>query len=143
MAEITFGFPSVFRQGVPFPCGQVQSAGSGALVRKDCLYFVFVTIYFSLFLSHFHPATLDLIFTSSSHHPTVLSPHHLAVSSPCHPTTSPPHHLITSLPCHLVTPSPCPRPCPSSSSSPCPCPHLVLVLALSLSLSSPRLISYL
>ena len=34
MAEITFGFPSVFRRRVPFPCGQVQSAGSGAFVRR-------------------------------------------------------------------------------------------------------------
>ena len=46
VAEITFGFPGVFRRGVPFPCGQVQSAGSGAFVRKDGLYFVlFFVIY--------------------------------------------------------------------------------------------------
>ena len=44
MAEITFGFPGVFRRRVTFPCGQVQSAGSGALVRKDCLYFIFFLI---------------------------------------------------------------------------------------------------
>ena len=41
MAEITFRFPSVFRQRVPFPCGQVQSAGNRAFVRKDSLYFIF------------------------------------------------------------------------------------------------------
>ena len=48
MAEITFGFPSVFRRWVSFPCGQVQSAGSGALVRKDCLYFVFFFIIYDV-----------------------------------------------------------------------------------------------
>ena len=44
MAEITFGFPSVFQRRVPFPCGQVQSAGSGALVREDSLDFIFFFI---------------------------------------------------------------------------------------------------
>ena len=44
MAEITFGFPSVFRRRVSFPCGQVQSTGSGAFVRKDCFYLVFFFI---------------------------------------------------------------------------------------------------
>ena len=48
MAEITFGFPSVFRRQVSFPCGQVQSAGSGALVRKDCLYFIFFFIIYDV-----------------------------------------------------------------------------------------------
>ena len=40
MAEIYFGFPSVFRQRVSFPCGQVQSVGDWAFVGKDGLYFV-------------------------------------------------------------------------------------------------------
>ena len=44
MVEITFGFPSVFRRRVPFPCGQVQSVGSGAFVRKDSLHFIFFFI---------------------------------------------------------------------------------------------------
>ena len=48
MTEITFGFPGVFRQRVPFPCGQVQSASSGAFVRKDCLYFVFFFIIYDV-----------------------------------------------------------------------------------------------
>ena len=41
MAEITFGFPSVLRQWISLPCSQVQSSGSGALVRKDSFHFVF------------------------------------------------------------------------------------------------------
>ena len=48
MAEITFGFPGVFQQRVPFPCGQVQSVGSGAFVRKDCLYFIFFFIIYDV-----------------------------------------------------------------------------------------------
>ena len=48
MAEITFGFPSVFRRRVPFPCGQVQSVGSGAFVRKDCLYFIFFFVIYDV-----------------------------------------------------------------------------------------------
>ena len=48
MAEMTFGFPGVFRRRVPFPCSQVQSAGSRALVRKDCLYFVFFFIIYDV-----------------------------------------------------------------------------------------------
>ena len=48
MAEITFGFPGVFRRRVSFPCGQVQSASSGAFVRKDCLYFIFFFVIYDV-----------------------------------------------------------------------------------------------
>ena len=48
MAEITFGFPSVFRRWISLPCGQVQSAGSGALVRKDCFHFIFFFVIYDV-----------------------------------------------------------------------------------------------
>ena len=41
MAEINFGFPCIFQRRVPFPCSQVQSAGSRTFVRKDSLHFIF------------------------------------------------------------------------------------------------------
>ena len=48
MVEITFGFPSVFGRRVSFPCSQVQSAGSGAFVRKDGLHFVFFFVIYDV-----------------------------------------------------------------------------------------------
>ena len=63
-----------------------------------------VTIYFSLFLSCFHPASLGLIVTLSPHHLATSSPYHLITLSPSHPTA-------------LSLSSPCP----------CPCPCLVLI----------------
>ena len=95
---------------------------------------IFVTIYFSLFLSRFHPASLDLIFTSQS-------PHHPAISSPCHLTTSPPCHLVT------TTLSPCYLDLTLTLPSTLSCLVLILVSPLSSSLTSissrPCLISYL
>ena len=41
MAEITFGFPCIFRGRVSFPCGQVLSSARGALVRDYGFDFVF------------------------------------------------------------------------------------------------------
>ena len=41
MTEINFRFPSIFRQGVSFPCGQVQPSARGALVRDNVVNFVF------------------------------------------------------------------------------------------------------
>ena len=110
----------------------------------------------------FHPASLDLIFTSQSspcrpntslschhftpplHHLVTPPPHRLVTLSPCHLVTPPPHRLVTLSPCHLVTPpphrlvtlSPCHLVTPPSR--PCPCPCLVLVLVSSLSSSRPR-----
>ena len=48
MAEITFGFPSVFQRWVSLPCGQVQSTGRGALVRKNCFHFVFFFVVYDV-----------------------------------------------------------------------------------------------
>ena len=98
-----------------------------------------VTIYLSLF----HPASLDLIVTSpprclittSPHHPTNLSPYHLTTLLSCHHTASPPCHPVTTLPlCHLVISSPG-HPAVSPS-PPRTCPRLILVLTSYL--SSPR-----
>ena len=48
MVEITFGFPSIFRRRVPFPCSQVQSASNGTFVRKNSLYFVFFFVIYDV-----------------------------------------------------------------------------------------------
>ena len=42
--EIDFRFPSVFRQGISLPCGEVQSLAIGALVRENGLDFVFFLV---------------------------------------------------------------------------------------------------
>ena len=83
----------------------------------------------------FHPASLDLIFTSQS------SPCRPNTSLSCHHFTPPLLHLVTPSPRRLVTLSPCHLVTPPSR--PRPRPRLVFVLVLISSLSSPCLFSYL
>ena len=41
VTEIRFRFPCIFGGRIPFPCGEVQSTGFGALVGKDGFDFIF------------------------------------------------------------------------------------------------------
>ena len=41
MTEINFWFPSIFRGGISFPCGQVLLSARGALVGDNVIDFVF------------------------------------------------------------------------------------------------------
>ena len=48
MVEISFRFPSIFGQGVPFPYGQVQSLASGDLVREDGFNFILLFVIYDI-----------------------------------------------------------------------------------------------